>query len=72
MRCLALAQLRLTSTDEAALTDAADYLARAMVEVEALRHPGCDPVSVALGRALKTEHVSAPMGRVINAGRGEP
>jgi hypothetical protein len=53
MRCLALAQLRLTSTDEAALVDAADYLARALVEVEALRFPGVDPVRVAIGRAVK-------------------
>lgn len=65
MRCLALAQLRLTSTDDQALADAAGYLARAAAEVEALRHPGQDPVAVALGRALKTEHVSAPIARAV-------
>jgi len=53
MRCLALAQLRLTSTDDAALTDARDYAARALFELEHLRDPLVDPVAVAIGRACR-------------------
>ena len=61
-RCLALAQLRLTATDEAALTDARDYVAKALFEIEGLRPPRADPVAVALGRALRNNLSSAPAG----------
>ena len=64
-RLLALAQLRLTSVDEAALLDARDYVARALFELEHLRGPDLDPIAVVLGRALRTEHISAPLGRAI-------
>lgn len=53
-RCLALAQLRLTSTDEAALLDARDYVVKALFEIEGLRLPPADPIAAVLGRALNT------------------
>jgi hypothetical protein len=52
LRCLALAQLRLTSTDDAALTDARDYVAKALFEIEGLRLPHLDPVAVALRKLV--------------------
>lgn len=54
-RCLALAQLRLTATDEQAMGDAADYTRKALDAIDSLRPPHADPVAVALGRVLKTK-----------------
>ncbi len=65
LRMVANAQLRLLSTDDASLTDARDFLARALFEVEHLRDPHQDPVGMVLGRAMKIEHISAPLGRAI-------
>ena len=55
MRLVAHAQLRLLSCDEQSLTDARDYLARALFEVEHLRDPHRDSVAEVLGRAMKGE-----------------
>jgi len=54
-RCLALAQLRLTSTDDQALTDARDYVAKALFEIEGLRMPFADSCKDVLGKLLKGE-----------------
>ncbi len=55
VRCLALAQLRLTATDDQSLSDAAAYARKALDAIEDVRAPGHDPVAVALGRALKAK-----------------
>lgn len=54
-RTLGLAVSRVGCTDPEALTDARDLVARALFEIEGLRLPHVDPVSVALARLVKGE-----------------
>ena len=53
LRMVSHAQLRLLSFDDQALQDAADYLCRALAQVEALRFPLQDSVSESLRSLLK-------------------
>lgn len=53
LRMVSHAQLRLLSFDDQALQDAADYLCRALAQVESLRFPLQDSTAELLAKALK-------------------